>query len=318
MCNIMNKSKWLYMAVSCVWLFISLYTTALAQEFLEDPLYIEPTLSENAIQYDAENPLNLHSSQLIAQSAILVNGKTGEVLFEKNADMIIYPASTTKIMTVMLGIMLGNMDTTCIYSEKAANLPVDSSMIGLEVGETIQMKDLLYATMLRSGNDGASMIAEAITGDLPSFTEFMNQMAKTLGCTGTHFANAHGYHDDSHYSTVRDMAKITCSAMGNELFKEIVSIVSYKLPSSNMNASRVLLNTAEQILNEDLEGNDFYYPYATGVKTGYHARAGYCFVGSAEKDGVELVSVVFYTSKSGRWTDTTKLMDYGFALMESR
>jgi len=274
--------------------------------------YIAPTLSSDAPVYDETHPEDLTEDQLYAKGAILIEATTGEVIFEKNADDQMYPASTTKIMTTLLGIENGDMNATVTMDTVAANIPSDSSTIPLSVGETINFQDLLYATMVRSGNAGANLIAESVAGSIGDFVDMMNQKALDLGCTGTHFANANGLHDDAHYTTARDLAKIARAAMENDTFRSIANTYSYRLPKSNLQRARVLIGTSGNWLNNS-DDNEFYYPYAIGIKTGYHARAGYCYVGAAEKDGVSLISVVLYTTKNGRWTDSKKLMDYGFS-----
>lgn len=274
--------------------------------------YIAPQLPSDAPEYDPAHPEALVEEQLYAKAAILIEATTGEVIFEKNADEMMYPASTTKIMTTMLGLQAGDMNATVTMDSVAANIPSDSSTIPLSVGETINFQDLLYATMIRSGNEGANLIAETVSGSIGAFVDLMNQTAVSLGCTGTHFANTNGLHDDTHYTTARDMAKIARAAMQNETFRNIVKTFSYKLPRSNLQRARVIMGNGDNWLNPN-EENEYYYPLASGIKTGYHARAGYCYVGSAEKDGVSLISVLFYTSRNGRWTDSKKLMEYGFS-----
>lgn len=186
--------------------------------------------------------------------------------------------------------------------------------MGLSVGEEINFTDLLYGTMLVSGNDGANVIAETVSGSIGNFVDLMNQTAAIFGCTNTHFANAHGYHDDNHYTTARDMAIIAREAMKNETFRKIVGTTSYALPKTNIHRARTLTNRASILLSGTTdEPNKYYYQYATGIKTGSHSKAAYCFVGSAEKNGVSLISVVLYTSRRGQWTDTKKLMEYGFS-----
>ena len=277
-----------------------------------DIKYIAPQISSDAPAYDEAHPENLTEDQLYAKSAILIETSTGEVIFEKNADEAMYPASTTKIMTALLGLQLGDMTAEITMDTVSANIPSDSSTIPLSVGEKINFQDLLYATMVRSGNEGANLIAETIGGSISGFVDMMNQAAQNIGCTNTHFANANGLHDDYHYTTARDMAKIARVAMQNETFRAIANTYSYKLPGSNLQRARVIIGNSDNWLNAS-EDNTNYYQYATGIKTGFHARAGYCYVGSAEKDGVSLISVVFYTTKNGRWTDSKKLMEYGFS-----
>ncbi|MFH1880158.1 MAG: hypothetical protein ABIK64_05150, partial [Bacillota bacterium] len=135
--------------------------------------------------------------------------------------------------------------------------------------------------------------------------------AVTIGCTHTHFNNPSGLDDTDHYTTARDMAMITREAMQNELCRDIAKTYTYSLPRSNIQGSRVLVGADTNWLN-GAEDNEYYYPYAIGIKTGFLNRAGYCYVGAAVKNGVELISVVFYSTRDGRWTDSVKLMEYGF------
>ncbi len=278
----------------------------------EEIYYIAPKLPSDVDPYDPEHPEELSPDQLYAKAAILIEATTGEVIFEKDADAVMYPASTTKILTVLLGIMMGDMEQTCYLSETAANIE-DSADMGLEVGESINFRDLLYGTFVRSANEGANMVAEAVSGSIDAFVQLMNEAAAMYGCTSTHFANANGLYDPEHYSTARDMAKIAQAAMQNDTFRDIAKTYTYSLPRSNLHSSRVLTSSTRNFFNPSLAENDAYYEYATGIKTGFLNAAGYCFVGSAEKDGVELISVVLYTTQGGRWTDTKKLMEYGFS-----
>lgn len=301
----------------CLCLCVALLLcAAFAQTSLaEEPVrFIAPKLDSNATPYDPEHPELLEEGQLYAKSAILINAKTGEAIFEKDADAVMYPASTTKILTVLLGIMMGDMNETVYLSESDMyGIEEGDSTMDLEVGESINFQDLLYGTFIRSANEGANLIAESVSGSIDAFVAVMNEAAAMYGCTNTHFANPNGLHDDTHYSTVRDMAKLAQAAMQNETFRDIAKAYTYQLPASNVHRARVLTHSSRRFFNPSLEDNEFYYPYANGIKTGFHSRAGYCFVGSAEKDGIELISVVFYTTENGRWTDTKKLMDYGFS-----
>lgn len=286
-------------------------TQAFAEAVPEEVRYIAPSLPEGVAEYDETHPENLVAEQLYAKSAILIEASSGTVIFEKNADNQMYPASTTKIMTVFLGIVKGDLNAAVTASTADLNLPDGSSMIPLEVGESINFKDLLYATMVRSGNEGANLIAETLAGSTAAFPDMMNAAAAAIGCTGTHFNNPSGLDDLDHYTTARDMAKIAQEAMKNDTFRDIAKTFTYNLPSSNLQGSRVLVGADGNWLNAT-EDNEYYYPYAIGIKTGFLNRAGYCYVGAAEKDGVDLISVVFYTTRNGRWTDTKKLMEYGF------
>lgn len=275
----------------------------------------EPTLSPSAPDYDPEHPEDLVPSQLYALSAILMTQDTGEVIFEKDPDTIRYPASMTKILTVLLGITcVEDLEQTVVVSQSAVNVPEDSSTMYLKAEEEIRFIDVLYGTMLLSANDGANVIAETVSGSIPAFVDMMNQYALSLGCTSTHFVNAHGYHDDNHYSTARDIAVIARAAMENETFREIARATSYRIPRTNKQRARIITTKSEYMLTgSDEKPNKYYYEYASGIKTGSHSRSGYCFAGAASKDGVNLISVVMYTGKRARWADTIKMMNYGFS-----
>ncbi len=297
----------------CLLYVFSFFTYALSEA--SPDIIPEPTLSPEAAPYDAEHPENLEADQLYALSALLITADKGEIIFEKDPYTLRYPASTTKILTVLLGIMLvDELDQTVVVSESAMDIPADSSTMGLKVGEEIRFIDVLYGTMLLSGNDGANVIAETVSGSIPAFVDLMNQTAEMIGCVNTHFVNAHGYHDDNHYTTAYDLALITREAMKNEVFRQISGTVTYTIPKTNLQRSRTITTKSEYMLSgSDEKPNKYYFPDATGVKTGSHSHSGYCFVGSASRDGVDLISVVLFTGKRARWADTIKLMNYGFS-----
>jgi len=275
----------------------------------------EPTLSPDAAPYDASHPENLEADQLYGLSEILITADKGEVIFEKDAYTLRYPASTTKILTVLLGIMMvDDLEQTVTVSETAMDIPEDSSKMGLHVGEEVRYIDVLYGTMMRSGNDGANVIAETVSGSISAFVDLMNRTAEVFGCTNTHFANAHGYHDDNHYTTAYDMSLIAREAMQNETFRQIVSTVTYYMPKTNIQRARTITTRSRWLIESTEESpNKYYYEYGTGIKTGSHSHSGYCFVGAASKDGVDLISVVFYSGEQSQWADSIKLMNYGFS-----
>ncbi len=279
-----------------------------------------PTLAPDALPYDKEKPENLQPDQLYGWAAILIEAETGKVIFEKDADDIRYPASTTKIMTALLTLTLLDDDEldrmiTCSAEAVSVNYSEsDVTSLKLQEGEEINLRDLLCATLVYSANDGANVIAEAVGGTIDNFVVMMNDLADRLGCTNTHFQNAHGLHDDAHYTTARDLAIITQAAMEYKLFRDVVKMKSYTLPATNKHKERTV-NTTNEMFNPgtDEKPNRFYYPEIIGVKTGYTSKAQYCFVGAAERDGVTLISVVMYAGKDSRWGDTIKLMNYGFS-----
>ena len=279
------------------------------------PLFCVPALAD---EYDPNFPELLSEGHLTATSAILIEAESGKVIFEKNADEPMYPASTTKILTVWMALNMADMlpdglDTKFTVSEYAVNLSPDESSAKLAAGEQVKLIDLCYAAILPSGNDAATAIAEGLAGSEENFAAMMNSTAYSLGCTNTHFVNANGLHNESHFTTARDMAIMTRIAMQNEIFKQIVIAPTYVLPKDNIYRARTISNRNNFVVKT--EGKESrYYEYATGVKTGTTSAAGNCLVGSATKDGVSLISVVFgATSDFSRYADSIKLMEYGFS-----
>ena len=272
-----------------------------------------PASPAYAAEYDPEHPEILETDHLNCESAILIEMESGEVVFEKNADAQMYPASTTKILTTYLALTMADPTETVIVSQSAVNIPEDSSKLGLAAGEEINLLDLLYGTMLTSGNDGANAIAEAVSGTVYDFVTLMNQAAEVFGCSEkTQFANAHGYHDENHHTTARDMALIARQALKSETMRQIANTKSYVLPRDNVYRERQV-NTTNKMIRLDENKPDCYYEYGTGVKTGHHSAAGWCLVSTATKNGITLLSVVFNASSETRsYTDSKKLFEYGF------
>ena len=155
---------------------------------------------------------------ILSESAVLIDASSGTILAQKNADKKMYPASLTKIMTAILAIELGEL-TDVITVDDDTPFEIEGSHIALEPGEILTLKDLLYALMLPSANDAASVIAKHYGGSLENFVKMMNQKAKELGAYNTNFTNPHGLHDTNHYSTAADLALITKYAMENDTFK---------------------------------------------------------------------------------------------------
>ena len=293
--------------LTAVLIFVSLLPSpALADEY--DPLY----------------PEYLSEGHLSATAAILIEAESGKVVFEKNADQRMYPASTTKILTVWLALMMGEslegadtdekLKTKFVVSENATNLAPDESSAKFATGEEVRLIDLCYAAMLVSGNDAATAIAEGLAGSVENYSNFMNQAAYSLGCTGSHFVNANGLHDENHFTTARDMAILARIAMQDETFRKIVRCVEYQLPKDNKYRARNITNTNNFVAQAEGAKADRYYEGSTGIKTGTTSMAGNCLVASATRDGVSLISVVLGSiSDSSRYEDTKKLMNYGFS-----
>lgn len=255
-----------------------------------------------------------------AKAALLLDLNTGRTVYEQDADVRVYPASLTKIMTCLLALENGNLSDIITVDESAlAGLDQDSSVVGLQVGEKITLENLLYCMMVSSGNDAANVVAEYIAGSVADFVRMMNERAYALGCKDTHFNNPHGLHDESHYTTARELAIITQAALKSENFRQIVATAEYTIPESTLGPEHVLKTTNMLIYNST--GNSLYYSRATGVKTGYTSAAGRCLIATAEDGDVRFLSVLCGAKTSIQETgdllmesfpETKKLLDYGF------
>lgn len=228
-----------------------------------------------------------------AESVYLINLDTGKVIYEKDADKKIYPASTTKIMTALLALEnIPDLDAPQVelklYIQNALS-GTGTSLAGILRGESFSPRELLYASMLPSGNEAAMMLGDYVgDGSLDYFAEMMNERAAELGAVNTHFVNASGMHDDDHYTTAYDMYLITKAALENETFRQIVS-TRYYYAGEDQNGNPLHWNTTNFLISP---GSTYYYPYATGVKTGTTDEAGRCLVSTAEKNGYHYLMVM--------------------------
>ena len=246
--------------------------------------------------------------EVAAKAAILLDMNTGRTIYEKNIDERVYPASLTKIMTCLLALENGNLSDIVTIDEGAfTGLDGDSSTAGLQVGEQLSFNDLLYCLMLSSGNEAANAVAEHIAGSIPDFVRMMNERAYELGCTGTHFANPHGLHNEEHYTTVRDLVLITQAALKSENFKTITNTAEYELPATNLSEPRTLKTTNQLI--DSTTGNSNYYKRAIGIKTGYTTPAGRCVISCAKGNGMYFLAVICGAA--------TTVLDTGDVRMES-
>lgn len=242
--------------------------------------------------------------EVSAASAILMDRKSGRVLWEKEPGRCLSIASTTKIMTAIIALEYGCEADRVIVSEEAA--ATEGSSIWLDEGEEKTLRELIYGLMLRSGNDAAVAIAEHIADSVDNFCLLMNHKAREIGAVNTWFSNPHGLAHDLHYSTAYDLALISCYALQNERFREIISTPEYTISWPGHPWDRIMSNQ-----NRLLE----IYPGGDGVKTGWTQTAGRCFVGSATREGWQLVAVVLNAPQM--WEDATLLLDYGFDTFKS-
>jgi len=235
-----------------------------------------------------------------ARAAVVMDVNSNRILYSKNMDEKMAMASTTKIMTTLVAIESGRLDEKVTISKRASYM--EGSSIYLREGEVHTVNDLLYAIMLRSGNDAATAVAEHIGGSAEGFAEMMNKKAREIGANNTRFANPHGLDAEGHYTTARDLALITSYALKNPLFSTIVSSKKKVMegpPSENWD--RVMINKNKMLWQFD--GGD-------GVKTGFTKKAGRCLVSSATREGMRLVCVVLNCGPM--WDESSALLEYAF------
>ncbi|MDO9535930.1 MAG: D-alanyl-D-alanine carboxypeptidase family protein [Bacillota bacterium] len=234
-----------------------------------------------------------------AEAAVLIDWNSGRILYAHNPHLVKPMASTTKIMTAIIALERGVMNDEVVTSPKAAN--TGGSSIWLEEGEVKKLEELILGLMLRSGNDAAVAIAEHISGSVEAFAELMTQRARELGAMNTSFKNPHGLHHPDHYTTAYDFAIIAAHAMGIKDFRRIVATPSVTISWPGHPWNRILHNQ-NKLFN--------LYVGAEGIKTGWTTPAGRCFVGSAERGGRRIISVVL--NAPDIWEDTVTLLNFGF------
>ncbi len=254
--------------------------------------------------------------QINTPCAIVMEINSGAVLYEKNSDEVNYPASITKVMTTLLALEHCELDEVVTFSDDAINLNQGStSHIARDYGEEMTMEQCLYAVMLESANECSYAVAEhvgkKIGGDYQTFIDLMNQKAKDLGCTNTHFNNSNGLPDPDHWTSAHDMALIAAEAYKNETFQIIVSTRSYRIPPTNKHDDITPLNNHHAMIS-NYKTNKYLYSYCTGGKTGFTQAAGSTLVTFAEKDGLSLVCVVMRTNNTDQYLDTKSMFEYGF------
>lgn len=250
---------------------------------------------------------------LVANAAIIMDAASGQILYEKNAHEKKYPASITKIMTILLALEAEvDFNETITMSENSIwGVERDSTLLGLDVGEKVTMGDLMYATMVMSANECAYAIAEYVGGDIETFAGMMNDKAAALGCENTHFVTPNGLHDDEHYTTPYDMALITKEALKYDQFRELAQTLSYTVPETNLaDVTRPLWN-GNKMINP---ASDMYYEYCEGGKTGYTTKSNNTLMTYAKKDGLELICIIMDCDGNRRaYTDTRALYNYCYS-----
>lgn len=274
------------------------------------------TGAASAIQSDSSGSIESQTStdwpaapSVTAESAIVMDISTGLVLYEKNSKEAKYPASITKIMTTLLALENSSLNDTVTFSRDAVfGVDLDSSRIGIDVGEQLSMEDSLYGIMLASANEVSYAVAEHVSGTMEAFVDLMNERAQELGCVNTNFTNPHGLQDPNHYTCAYDMALIAQEAIKNTTFAQITGARTYVIPPTNLQVESRPLANHHKFLKRDL-----IYEGAIGGKTGYTSAAKYTLVTYAKRGDMELVCVVMASdSITTEYTDTSALLDYAF------
>lgn len=288
-----------------------------------------------------ENDLTGYRQNLLAdapeyeadcETALLLELNSGTVVYAKNAESMVYPASLTKIMTCMVTLEYASkdLDKMVTVSDTAlAGIAEAGGDVRLQAGERLTLRDLLYYLMVNSTNEAGNVIAEYVAGDIPSFVSLMNKTARDLGCTGTRFANTHGLHESGHYTTARDLSIITRKALTYELFREITNTAEYTVPATNLSDEKKLTTTNYLILNDGnryLADNGNYYTYyleeASGIKTGYTSAAGRCVISRANDGNMDLLCIIMGaetrmmsdgSARYDNFVEAKKLFNYGFS-----
>ncbi len=239
---------------------------------------------------------------LTAKSAIVIEASTGKILFAKGAADRRPPASTTKMMTLIVALEHGNFNDIVTTSPGAA--ATEGSSLWLAPGEQLKLIDMLYGMMLVSGNDATVAVAEHISGSVDKFARLMTEKARAIGAIDTNFANSSGLPDPRHYSTAADLARIAAYGYKNPLFAQIVSTKHTVIPWPGKSHDRDIYNENKLL---------WQYDGGNGVKTGFTEEAGRCLVSGAKRDGIQLVAVVLDGDRM--WEDSIKMLDYGFSRM---
>lgn len=251
------------------------------------------------------------AADIASDTGILMDADTGTVLFDKGGDQQRYPASITKIMTLLVAVENSSMDEQVTFTETGVrNVAADSSNINSKVGEVMTMQDCLHALMIISANDAAAQIAEHVGGTEQNFIDMMNQRAAEIGCTNTHFTNSSGLPDENHYSSAKDMALIFREGLKNKDFRSVIGDADYTIQPTNMTSDKRVMHTHHPMFAPE---SDIYYPDCVGGKTGFTNLAAHTLVTAVEQNGTTYIAVVMHgVELSTCCLDSKALFDYGF------
>ena len=299
--------------------FIS--ATLLTISLFSSTLKVQAETDYNA-EADARKSLPIETNQLVnwpsgpqigAESAILLEANSGAVLYAKNIDEKLYPASVTKILTALIAVENSDMNDMVTFSNDAVH-SIDwreDANMGINVGDQITMEQCLYGLLVGSANEAAYAIAEHICGEgnVEEFSNLMNSKAKELGCTNSNFVTPNGIHSENHYTSAHDLGLIAQAFFSNELLCKMSSTTSYQIPQTSTQQREDMIVWAKSKL---LPGKEYAYEDLVGTKTGFTTQARQTLVSCAQKNGMKLICVILKEESPGQFTDTIELFDYGF------
>lgn len=307
-----NRLKRIGFGILSAFLFFSVFPKA------SFSVYEAPATTEEALtQAEERKALPIQTNQIEnwpagpaigAQSAILMDANTGVILYAKNADERLYPASTTKLMTCILAAENSTLNETVTFSHDAVfSLTHGSSNIGIDENQAMPMEECLYGILVASANEVANAVAEHVAGSMDAFAERMNEKAAELGCKNTHFVNAHGLHDDNHYTSAYDLALIAQEFFQSELLSKIGNTSYHHFEPTDSQPDDFIERNKHQLITGEIP-----YEGIKGGKTGYTDDARQTLVTCAEQNGMKLICVVMKEESPEQFYDTVKLFDYGF------
>ena len=281
-------------------------------------LYAAPaTLEEAQAQAEERKTLPIQSNHIenwpagpaiTAQSAILMEANTGVILYAKNIDEKAYPASTTKLMTCLIAAENCKLDEMITFSHNAVfSLEPGSSNIGIDEGQSMPLEECFYGILVASANEVANAVAEHVAGSTDAFADMMNEKAKELGCTNTHFLNAHGLQDENHYTSAHDLALIAKAFFQNELLSKIGNTSYHHFQATATQPDDFTERNKHKLITGEIPCEGI-----KGGKTGYTDEARQTLVTCAEQNGMKLICVVMKEESPEQFNDTVKLFSYGF------
>ena len=303
----LNKTR--YRAGFATLIFLVVFVQNFLYSRAETPDYAKEALERKELPIQSNDTSGWPDGPAIgAEAAIVMEASTGTILYAKNIDEKLFPASTTKIMTCLLAVENASLGDTITFSHDAVfSVPNDGSSIGMDVGEKITLEQALYGIMVGSANEVANAVGEHVSGSIDAFVDLMNERAKELGCTNTHFNNTNGLQDDDHYTSAHDLALIASKFFDNELLCRIGNTPRYHFSPTDTQPDDFYLNNKHKLITGEVK-----YDGVLGGKTGYTSLARETLVTCAEKNGMRLICVVLKEESPAQFTDTVTLFDYGF------